>query len=135
MRCIWCGGRRDFPSSRAKPSAARRSRGTFSRRSAVCRSREGPSTRPLGPWSGRRTMKSTPYLLTLPALLLFAAVVIVPLAMTVLLSFHDWGQYKGIEPVFILKNWREVLTDSYYGEMFGRTFRIAAIVTVLAAVF
>ncbi len=44
-----------------------------------------------------------------PALLLFAAVVIVPLAMTVLLSFHDWGQYKGIEPVFILKNWREVL--------------------------
>ena len=40
--------------------------------------------------------------------------VIVPLGMTVLLSFHDWGQYKGIEPVFILKNWREVLTDSYF---------------------
>ena len=59
-------------------------------------------------------MKSTPYLLSLPALLLFAVVVIVPLGMTVLLSFHDWGQYKGIEPVFILKNWREVLTDSYY---------------------
>jgi len=49
-------------------------------------------------------MKSTPYLLSLPALLLFAVVVIVPLGMTVLLSFHDWGQYKGIEPVFILKN-------------------------------
>ena len=56
-------------------------------------------------------MKPAPYLLSLPALLLFAVVVIVPLAMTVLLSFHDWGQYKGIEPVFILKNWREVLTD------------------------
>ena len=50
-----------------------------------------------------------PYLLTVPALLLFVGVVIVPLAMTVLLSFHDWGQYKGIEPVFILKNWREVV--------------------------
>src|SRR5258708_37740562 len=80
-------------------------------------------------------MKSTPYLLSLPALLLFAAVVIVPLAMTVLLSFHDWGQYKGIEPVFILKNWREVLTDSYFLEMFWRTFRIALCVTLLAALF
>ena len=80
-------------------------------------------------------MKATPYLLVLPALVLFAAIVIVPLVMTVALSFHDWGQYKGIEPVFILKNWREVLEDSYYWEVFGRTFRIAAIVTVLSAVF
>jgi putative spermidine/putrescine transport system permease protein len=80
-------------------------------------------------------MKPTPYLLSLPALLLFAVVVIVPLGMTVLLSFHDWGQYKGIEPVFILKNWREVLTDSYFLEMFGRTFRIAFFVTLIAAVF
>ena len=37
-------------------------------------------------------MKATPYLMSLPALVLFAGVVIVPLAMTVLLSFHDWGQ-------------------------------------------
>jgi putative spermidine/putrescine transport system permease protein len=83
-------------------------------------------------WGGRGL---TPYLLSLPALLLFAVVVIVPLGMTVLLSFHDWGQYKGIEPVFILKNWREVLTDSYFLEMFGRTFRIALYVTVLTALF
>ena len=76
-----------------------------------------------------------PYLLSLPALLLFAGVVVIPLAMTAILTFHDWGQYKGIEPVFILKNWREVLTDSYYLEMFGRTFRIALFVTVLTAVF
>jgi putative spermidine/putrescine transport system permease protein len=80
-------------------------------------------------------VKATPYLLVLPALVLFAAIVIVPLGMTVALSFHDWGQYKGIEPVFILKNWREVLDDSYYYEVFGRTFRIAALVTLLSAVF
>src|SRR6266852_5025484 len=80
-------------------------------------------------------MKATPYLLSLPALALFAAIVVVPLAMPVLLSFHDWGQYKGIEPVFVLKNWREVFTDSYYLEMFGRTFRIALTVTLLAALF
>src|SRR4029079_6195254 len=43
--------------------------------------------------------------------------------------------YKGIEPVFILKNWREVFGDTYYGEMFGRTFRIAFSVTLLTALF
>jgi putative spermidine/putrescine transport system permease protein len=80
-------------------------------------------------------VKTTPYLLSLPALLLFAGVVVIPLAMTVILTFHDWGQYKGIEPVFILKNWREVFGDPYYGEMFGRTFRIALTVTVLTALF
>ena len=79
-------------------------------------------------------MKSAPYLLSLPALLLFGAIVIVPLVMTVLLSFHDWGQYKGIEPVFILKNWHEIVTDPYYAEMFGRTFRIAILTTLLTAV-
>ena len=80
-------------------------------------------------------MKATPYLLALPALILFAVVVAIPLGMTVALSFHDWGQYKGIEPVFILKNWREVLEDAYYYEVFWRTFRIALTVTVLAALF
>ena len=80
-------------------------------------------------------MRAMPYVLSLPALMLFAGVVVVPLVMTVALSFHDWGQYKGIEPVFILKNWREVLEDSYYYEVFWRTFRIALTVTVLAALF
>jgi putative spermidine/putrescine transport system permease protein len=73
------------------------------------------------------------WLLSLPALAIFVAVVMVPLAMTVLLSFYDWGQYKGIEPVLILKNWREVLTDPYFREMFQRTFRIALLVTLITA--
>jgi putative spermidine/putrescine transport system permease protein len=73
------------------------------------------------------------WLLSMPALAIFAAVVMVPLAMTALLSFHDWGQYKGIEPVLILKNWREVLTDPYFREMFARTFRIALLVTLITA--
>src|SRR4030095_14303886 len=32
-----------------------------------------------------------PYLLVLPALLLFVGIVLIPIAMTILLSFHDWG--------------------------------------------
>lgn len=74
-----------------------------------------------------------PWALTAPALMLFVGVLLIPLAMTVMLSFHDWGQYKGIEPVFILKNWREIATDPYYAEMFWRTFRIAILTTLLTA--
>ncbi len=76
-----------------------------------------------------------PWPLAAPALMLFGAALLIPLAMTVLLSFHDWGQYKGIEPVLILKNWREIWSDSYYVEMFGRTLRIAGLATLLACVF
>jgi putative spermidine/putrescine transport system permease protein len=77
----------------------------------------------------------TGFALALPALMLFVGVVVIPLAMTVMLSFHDWGQYKGIEPVFILKNWREIASDPYYAEMFWRTFRVAIFATLITAVF
>ena len=73
----------------------------------------------------------TPWGLIAPALALFVVVVVIPLAMTVLLSFHDWGQYKGIEPVLILKNWREIWADPYFHEMFLRTLRIAGFATLI----
>jgi putative spermidine/putrescine transport system permease protein len=75
----------------------------------------------------------TPYLLSTPALMLFAGALLVPLAMTVLLSFYEWGQYKGIVPTFTLKNWKEIVEDGYFHEMFLRTFRIAVLVTLLTA--
>ncbi len=76
------------------------------------------------------TQRSAPFLLTGPALLVFLGLVIIPLGMTVLLSFYDWGQYKGIVPEFTLKNWIEVFSDSYFLEIFLRTFRIAIFVTL-----
>lgn len=76
-----------------------------------------------------------PWTLVAPALMLFGAALLIPLAMTVLLSFHDWGQYKGIEPALILKNWREIWSDPYYFEMFARTFRIAVLATLVTGVF
>lgn len=82
-----------------------------------------------------RSPLHTPYWLSLPALLLFGLIVFIPIVMTVLLSFHDWGQYKGIERVFILKNWIEVFEDSYFHEVFWRTLRVAMVVTLLAALF
>jgi putative spermidine/putrescine transport system permease protein len=75
-----------------------------------------------------------PYLLSAPALLLFLGVVVVPLLMTLLLSFHGWSLQGGIDPGFRLDNWREIATDSYFHEMFLRTFRIAALVTLISAV-
>jgi putative spermidine/putrescine transport system permease protein len=76
--------------------------------------------------------KSGPLLIA-PAALLFVGIVLVPLAMTAILSFNEWGQYTGIEPVITWKNWHEVLTDSYYGEVFLRTLRIAVVVTLITA--
>jgi len=93
-------------------------------------SADTPATAPAAP-AGERVPR-TPYILSAPAIALFLAIVVVPIVMTVVLSFHSWGQYKGIERVFILKNWHEVLTDGYYYEVFGRTFRIAGAVTLLA---
>src|SRR4051812_15764585 len=72
-----------------------------------------------------------PYFLSLPALLLFLGIVIVPIAMTVLLSFNRWDRMQGILPVLTLANWIEVFSDGYFREMFMRTFRLAALVTLL----
>jgi putative spermidine/putrescine transport system permease protein len=87
------------------------------------------------PSPGRRAAARgvAPWLLSAPALLLFAAIVVVPLAMTFVLSFHDFSTLKGIQPVLILKNWRDLFTDEYFREMFGRTLRISLWVTVICA--
>lgn len=76
--------------------------------------------------------RTTPYWLTGPALAVFLGLVIIPLGMTVLLAFYDWGQYKGIVAEFTLKNFREIFSDSYFLEVFLRTLRIAVLVTLFA---
>ncbi len=68
-----------------------------------------------------------PWLLSAPALLLFIVIVLVPIAMTALLSFHEFSTSTGIRPVFSLVNWIEVFTDGYFHEMFLRTLRISLV--------
>ncbi|HUI16419.1 MAG TPA: ABC transporter permease [Alphaproteobacteria bacterium] len=75
-----------------------------------------------------------PYLLSAPAVLLFAVMLATPLAATALLSLHSFGMYKGIQDVYRLDNYRDIFSDSYFYEIFGRTFRLALIVTGLAIV-
>jgi putative spermidine/putrescine transport system permease protein len=73
-----------------------------------------------------------PYLLSGPALGLFAVLLLVPLIATALLSLHSFSMYKGIVEVYRLTNYRDILSDSYFYEIFGRTFRIALLVTLAA---
>jgi len=65
---------------------------------------------------------------------LFAVMLLTPLAATALLSLHGFGMYKGIEDVYRLDNYRDILRDSYFYGIFARTFRLALLVTVLAVV-
>jgi putative spermidine/putrescine transport system permease protein len=74
-----------------------------------------------------------PWLLSGPALLLFIVIVLVPIGMTALLSFHLFSTSTGIRPVFSLANWHEVFTDSYFHEMFLRTLRVSLLVTLVCS--
>nr|WP_188577485.1 ABC transporter permease [Azorhizobium oxalatiphilum] len=71
-----------------------------------------------------------PFLMLLPAMLLILGVVLVPLAMTALLSFHSFSSSSGISTDMSLANWAEIVADPYYMEMFLRTFRISGVVTL-----
>ena len=82
-----------------------------------------------------RRLPWAPYLLSAPGLALFAVLLLVPLVMTFLLSLNSFSFYGGIENVWQLGNYAEIIADDYFHEVFLRTFRIAAFVTILCAVF
>lgn len=73
----------------------------------------------------------TPYALSLPALALFALMVLLPLALTAVLSFQEFDAEKGVGTGYTLKSYALVLGDSYYYEIFFRTGWIAALVTLI----
>ncbi|MGE5339268.1 MAG: ABC transporter permease [Gemmatimonadota bacterium] len=74
------------------------------------------------------------YWLSAPALAVYALFLVVPIVSIALISFQNFEFYGGIQPGFTLKNYHDVFTDSYYWEVFGRTFWIAIVVTALCAV-
>jgi putative spermidine/putrescine transport system permease protein len=74
------------------------------------------------------------WLWTAPAALLFAVVVLVPLIMTLLLTFYHWDGTAGIVPAFSLQNWQGVLGQSYYLQVFFRTFWYSLAATALTLV-
>ncbi len=77
----------------------------------------------------------TPWLLSAPALILYATFLIAPLTSVLLISFNNFEFYGGIQSAFTLKNYIEILTDSYYYEVFARTFGVALLVTLACVIF
>lgn len=73
------------------------------------------------------------WLLSAPALVLFAVMLVTPLVMTAVLSFNSFDFYGGIKPTFGFHNYADVLGDSYFYEIFLRTFLIALATTVICA--
>jgi len=75
----------------------------------------------------------SPYLLSGPAVLIFLVMLAVPMIMTFILSFKSFGFYTGVTPDYGWHNYIEVVTDSYFHEIFFRTYAISAGVTFLCA--
>ena len=75
--------------------------------------------------------RGVPFALSAPALALFALMVLLPLALTTLLSFQQYDHERGVQSGFTLASYAHVLGDSYYYEIFFRTGWIAALTTLL----
>jgi len=72
-----------------------------------------------------------PLLLSLPSLALFSLMVLLPLALTALLSFQQYDADLGVKGGFTFASYAHVLGDSYYYEIFFRTGWVAALTTLL----
>jgi len=71
----------------------------------------------------------TPWILSAPALLLFSGLLLAPLLMTGLLSFHVFDYNTGVKNEYTLAHYIAVLTDPYYFEIFWRTLWVSAVTT------
>ncbi|ABX19659.1 ABC transporter permease [Burkholderia multivorans] len=77
---------------------------------------------------------AAPWLLSAPALLLFATLLLAPLLLTLVLSFHTFSDIAGTQPGWTVANYLEVVRDPYYLTIFARTAGLATAVTLLSIV-
>ena len=75
------------------------------------------------------------YLLSGPALALFLGLLVLPLLLTLVLSFNVFDYEVGVKGgEWTLAQYLNLVTDSYFYEIFLRTFWISALVTLLCVV-
>jgi len=75
------------------------------------------------------------YLLSTPALALFVGLLVLPLLLTLVLSFNVFDYEVGVKgDAWTLAQYLNLVTDSYFYEIFFRTFWISALVTLLCVV-
>jgi putative spermidine/putrescine transport system permease protein len=82
------------------------------------------------PRSGAR-VNWAPWLFSAPAFAVFVSMLLTPLLLTGVLSLHAFDGTRGILDTYTFDNYLEVLTDSYYHEIFARTAIMSAVVTLL----
>lgn len=73
-----------------------------------------------------------PFALSGPATLFFIGLVLLPLLLTIILSFNTYDYTAGIQSDFTFANYLTVLQDEYYLSTFWRTLRLALLTTVIA---
>ncbi len=77
---------------------------------------------------------SRPYWLSAPGLVFFATLLGVPLFTTLMLSFYSFDYATGgIQTDLTPANYLEIVQDSYFHRIFGRTFGVALLVTLICA--
>ncbi|ROM33674.1 ABC transporter permease [Pseudomonas poae] len=75
------------------------------------------------------------YLLSLPALVLFIGLLVLPLGLTLVLSFNVFDYQAGVKAdEWTFTHYLSLLRDAYFYEIFWRTFWISALVTLLCVV-
>lgn len=83
-----------------------------------------------GPTMARRGPPA--WLLTLPGVALFLALLVTPILLTAILSFNVYDTATGVKAgEYTLAHYLHIFTDSYYLEIFWRTLWIAGLVTLL----
>ncbi len=78
--------------------------------------------------------RAIPWFLSAPALVFFVGLLIVPLGLTAVLSFHVFDHATGIKAEYTLGHYIAVFTDKYYLGIFWRTLWISALVTLICVV-
>ena len=76
----------------------------------------------------------TPWALSAPALVLFASLLLLPLAMTAVLSFNVVDYNTGVKNQYTLAHYLAIVTDEYYYTIFWRTFWVAGLTTLICLV-
>ncbi len=85
-----------------------------------------------GPTAARAN--PAPWLLVGPGALFFLGLVVLPLVLTVILSFHVYDHTTGIKNEFTFAHYIAVFSDDYYLGTFWRTLRLAFLTTLICAV-
>lgn len=86
-------------------------------------------------WLHRADVKASPYLYISPFFLLFGALGAFPLLFTAWVSLHDWSLLADNHPFVGLRNYRELLKDSFFWNALGNTASIWVLSTVPQLIF